>query len=68
MCAARLGEPEVATSILTNQNFSNNGHVAHKELPAYLPINSAYLAATGLMAAGWDGAPKTMLPDFPRIA
>ena len=66
MCAARLGEPEVAASILTNQNFTNNGHVAHKDLPLYLPINSAYLAAAGLMIAGWDGAPKVNAPGFPQ--
>jgi hypothetical protein len=66
MSAARLGESDIAVSILTNQNFTNNGHVSHKDLPLYLPINSAYLAAAGLMIAGWDGAPKVNAPGFPQ--
>ena len=66
MTAARLGETDIAVSILTNQNFTNNGHVAHKDLPLYLPINSAYLAAAGLMIGGWDGAPKVNAPGFPQ--
>ncbi len=66
MAAARLGETETAASILTNQNFTNNGHVAHKDLPVYLPINSAYLAAAGLMAGSWDGAPPVNAPGFPQ--
>ncbi len=66
MCAARLGEPDIAASILTNQNFTNNGHVAHKGLPVYLPINAAFLAAAGLMIGGWDNAPKVNAPGFPQ--
>jgi hypothetical protein len=74
MTAARLGEPETAVSILANQDpaarFMNNGHVRRPKepngCPAYLPVNASYLAAVGLMAGGWDGAPAVSGPGFPQ--
>jgi hypothetical protein len=34
--------------------------------PAYLPVNSSFLAAVALMVAGWDGAPDIKAPGFPQ--
>jgi hypothetical protein len=74
MTAARLGEGRSAVAILTNQapaaRFMNNGHVRRPKepdgCPAYLPVNASLLAAVGLMAAGWDGAPPVNAPGFPQ--
>ncbi|HEU5078836.1 MAG TPA: hypothetical protein VFT72_06465 [Opitutaceae bacterium] len=74
MTATRLGEPELAVRILTNQapaaRFMNNGHVRRPKepdgCPAYLPVNASVLAALGLMAGGWDGGPEGNAPGFPR--
>jgi hypothetical protein len=74
MTAARLGEPEKAVEILTNEappaRFMNNGHVRRpKEMNtcvAFLPVNASLLSAVALMAAGWDGAPKVAAPGFPQ--
>ena len=74
MTAARLGEPETAVRILTNDSpaarFMNNGHVRRPKepngCPAYLPVNASLLTAVGLMAAGWDGAPDVNAPGFPQ--
>jgi len=74
MTAARLGEPEKAVDILTNDapaaRFLNNGHVPRpkepKTCPAYLPANASLLSAVALMAAGWDGAQKVNAPGFPQ--
>ncbi len=74
MTAARLGETETAVTILTNTKpaarFMNNGHVRRPKepdgCPAYLPVNASLLAAVGLMAGGWDGAPEGPAPGFPR--
>jgi hypothetical protein len=74
LSAARLGEPALAVQILTNPSpatrFMPSGYVRRPKEPngcvAYLPVNSSLLAAAGLMAAGWDGAPKVNAPGFPQ--
>ena len=74
LTAARLGEPETAVSILTNQapaaRFMPNGHVRRPREPngciAYLPVNASLLAAAGVMIGGWDGAPPVNPPGFPQ--
>ena len=73
MTAARLGECKRAVDILCNDArgavFLKNGHVQRAKEPlgcaAYLPANSAFLAAVELMAGGWDGAPEKNAPGFP---
>lgn len=74
LTAARLGEPETAVAIATNAapaaRFMPSGHVRRPKepegCPAYLPVNASLLAAVGLMAAGWDGAPAVNAPGFPQ--
>jgi hypothetical protein len=72
MTAARLGEPASAVAIVTNpkSRFMLNGHVRRPaeplDCPAFLPVNASLLAAVGLMAAGWDGAPAVNAPGFPQ--
>jgi hypothetical protein len=74
MTATRLGQPDVAIEILTNTarpaRFMPSGYVRRPRDPdgavAYLPANSAFLAAVGLMAGGWDGAPAGPAPGFPK--
>lgn len=74
LTAARLGEPATAIDILTNASaparFMPSGYVRRARDPdgavAYLPVNSAFLCALGLMAGGWDGAPDGPAPGFPR--
>jgi len=74
MTAARLGEQKIAVDILCNDSpnarFLKNGHVQRAKdpfgSPAYLPVNSSFLSAVALMAAGWDGAPKVNAPGFPQ--
>ncbi len=74
LAATRLGEPETAVDILTNRSaparFMPSGYVRRPKDPdgavAYLPVNSAFLCAVGLMAGGWDGAPAGPAPGFPR--
>lgn len=76
MTAARLGEQQTAVDIVCNNSpqsrFSKSGYVQRpKELksgtnPAYLPVNSSFLSAVALMAAGWDGAPDIRAPGFPQ--
>ncbi len=74
MTATRLGEPAVAIDILANRKgaarFMPSGYVRRPRDPegavAYLPANSAFLAAVGLMAGGWDGAPAVPAPGFPK--
>jgi len=63
MTAARLGDQQTAVNIICNNSpaatFLKNGHVQRAkeplDVPAYLPVNSSFLAAVALMAAGWDG-------------
>jgi hypothetical protein len=71
MTAARLGDPERAIEALLldtpKNHYALNGHVFQRPgLALYLPANGGLLYATGLMAAGWDGAPKRNAPGFPE--
>jgi len=70
MTAARIGEPERAIDALLldtpKNHYGLNGHVYQRPgLTIYLPANGGLLYAVGLMAAGWDGAPKKNAPGFP---
>ncbi|MEO5715353.1 MAG: hypothetical protein ABIT37_17880 [Luteolibacter sp.] len=70
MTAARLGRPKDAVDFLLRDTPKNgflpNGHNwQDKRLPIYLPGNGSLLYAAAMMAAGWDGAPKTDAPGFP---
>lgn len=73
LTAARLNEPQTAVDIITNPSpqtrFMPNGHVRRPKEPngvvTYLPVNASLLAAVGLMAGGWDGAPDRPAPGFP---
>ena len=70
MSAARLGEPERAMDALLldtpKNHYGINGHNYQRPgLTIYLPGNGGLLYATAMMAAGWDGAPKTNAPGFP---
>ncbi|MEI6948069.1 hypothetical protein V9K67_12800 [Paraflavisolibacter sp. H34] len=74
LTAARLGERQKAIDILCNDTFGahflKNGHVQRAKepltCPAYLPANSAFMAAAGLMIAGWEGGPDSNAPGFPQ--
>jgi hypothetical protein len=72
LTATRLGLVETALETLfmnvsknryvpTGYNHPTNGG----EIAAYLPGNGGTLIATGLMAGGWEGAPKREAPGFP---
>jgi hypothetical protein len=70
MTAARLAEPAVAVDALLMNTPKNtwlpNGHNFQRpNLPLYLPGNGGLLAAVALMAAGWQGGPKSGAPGFP---
>ena len=70
MAAARLGDPEAAVDALLQDGGKNtflpNGHNRQTDsLPLYLPGNGGLLAATALMAAGWDNGPDRRSPGFP---
>jgi hypothetical protein len=70
MCAARLGEPELAVDALLMDTPKNiyraNGHNYQRPgLSVYLPGNGGLLTAAAMMAAGWDGAPDRHAPGFP---
>ena len=71
MTAARVGEPSLAVDALLMDTPKNryhpNGHNYQRPgLTIYLPGNGGLLSATAMMAAGWDGAPATSAPGFPR--
>ncbi|WP_187264392.1 hypothetical protein [Pontibacter beigongshangensis] len=74
LTAARLGNQQTAVDILCNDSrqahFHRSGYVQRPKepmaCPAYLPVNSSFLAAVALMAAGWDGAPAQHAPGFPQ--
>lgn len=74
LTAARLGDQEAAVNIVCNDSpkarFNKSGYVLRPkeglDCPAYLPVNSSFLAAVALMAAGWDGAPAINAPGFPQ--
>lgn len=74
MCAARVGEPEIAVEMLLHSSPRNaydaRGVNANNPCP-YLPGNGGTLYAIGMMAGGWDGAPEVdrtrgEAPGFPR--
>lgn len=70
LCAARLGEPELAIEALLldapKNTYLANGHNRQRpNLPLYLPGNGGLLAAIALMVAGWDDGPQHSAPGFP---
>ena len=61
MCAARLGEAELAMDLLLMEvpknTYTPNGHNAQlpkADLPLYLPGNGALLLAVALLFGGWE--------------
>jgi len=73
MCAARLGEPELALDALmmdTPMNrFAVNGFMSFAPgVPIYLPGNGGLLSAVAMMAAGWSGGPEEPAPGFPKTS
>jgi hypothetical protein len=71
MCAARLNEPDRAIGLLVG-NYEKNpfmpsGYTVRRpdQTPMYMPANGGWLAATAMMAAGWDGNTQHA-PGFPR--
>ncbi|MBQ3629502.1 MAG: hypothetical protein II947_10815 [Bacteroidaceae bacterium] len=70
MCAARLGEPEMAVNALlmdkrTNTYLKNGHNYQDGRLRIYLPGNGGLLTAVALMCNGWEGS-KGNCPGFPR--
>ena len=69
MAASRVDEPEIAVDALLKDAGERN----HYDIRGvntggpcpYLPGNGGLLYAVAMMAAGWDGAPKTDAPGFP---
>lgn len=71
MTAARVGEPELAIDALMmdvqKNTYLPNGHnYQDSRLTLYLPGNGGLLTAAAMMAAGWEGAPDTNAPGFPK--
>ena len=74
LTAARLGDQQTAVDIVCNDTpaarFNKSGYVLRPKeglvCPAYLPVNSSFLAAVALMAGGWDDAPHINAPGFPQ--
>lgn len=69
MAAARNGEPAMAVDSLlrpTPRNRMNELGLSGGGPFPYFPSNGGLLYAVALMAAGWDGAPATNAPGFPR--
>jgi hypothetical protein len=71
MAATRLGLPEKAIDALfmdieTNTYLPNGHNFQNERLKLYLPGNGALLTAIAMMCAGWDGAPETYAPGFPK--
>jgi len=71
MTAARVGKPELAVDALLmnvqKNTYLNNGHNYQDErLPIYLPGNGGLLTAVAMMVAGWEDAPDTYAPGFPK--
>lgn len=68
MCAARLGETDRAVDLLLTSapgfQFDARGLATGGPFP-YFPSNGGLLYAVGMMAGGWDGAPKGIAPGFP---
>jgi hypothetical protein len=74
LTAARLGDQQIAIDIVCNDapnaRFNKSGYVQRPKealgCPAYLPVNSSFLAAIGLMAGGWGEASQSNAPGFPK--
>ena len=68
MCGARLGETDRAVDLLLHSapgfQFDARGLATGGPIP-YFPSNGGLLYAVAMMAAGWDGAPKSNAPGFP---
>lgn len=70
LCAARLGEPQLAVDALLAPHRTNtyllSGHNYQDErLRIYLPGNGGLLTSIALMCAGWDDGPNIPNPGFP---
>jgi hypothetical protein len=71
MCAARMDEPEMAIQLLVpayeTNPFRASGYTIRRpeQTPVYMPANGGWLAATAMMAAGWDGNSENA-PGFPK--
>jgi len=71
MAATRLGIPEKAIDALfmkveTNTYLPNGHNYQNQRLRLYMPGNGALLTAVAMMCTGWDGAPDTYAPGFPK--
>lgn len=71
MAATRLGMPEKAIDALfmkveTNTYLPNGHNYQNQRLRLYMPGNGALLTAVAMMCTGWDGAPDTYAPGFPK--
>ncbi len=71
MCAARLGEPEMAVKVLLGSQRTNtyliSGHnYQDSRLRLYLPGNGGLLTAVAMMCAGWDNCKLGENPGFPK--
>lgn len=71
MAAARAGRADLAVDALLigakKNHYSAAGHNYQRpHLTTYFPGNGGLLAALAMMAAGWDNAPDTHAPGFPK--
>ena len=74
LTATRLGEPQAAIDIVTNDSptaqFKPQGYIGRPKeprgCPAYMPYNASFLSAIALMTAGYDTAPAGAAPGFPK--
>lgn len=69
MCAARLGQPELAINFLLhpsqNFQFDDVGLATGGPFP-YFPSNGGLLFAVAMMSAGWESGPSGLAPGFPK--
>ena len=70
MCAARVGEPQIAVDALvvpkrTNTYLVSGHNYQDSRLRLYLPGNGGLLTAVAVLCAGWDGC-KEENPGFPK--
>ncbi|MBR0036004.1 MAG: hypothetical protein IJP70_00020 [Bacteroidales bacterium] len=71
MCAARVGEPDMAVKVLLGSQRTNtylvSGHnYQDSRLRLYLPGNGGLLTAVAMMCAGWDNCQLGKNPGFPK--
>ena len=66
MAAARIGQPQIAVDALLKESNQNGYPVDGINNGWYLPGNGGLLYAVAMMAAGWEGGPKTPAPGFPQ--